>query len=49
MEDGGWRLDFSASNLRPLTSDLHWREVWHIRKPEEALETAEIVLGSVWE
>jgi large subunit ribosomal protein L27 len=32
MEDRGWRLDFSASNLKPLTSDLHWREVMAHKK-----------------
>jgi hypothetical protein len=48
MEDRGWRLNFSASNLRPLTSNLRRRKAWHIRKQEEVLETAEIALGSVW-
>jgi hypothetical protein len=48
MEGGGWRLNFSALNPKPVASNLQRREAWHIRKLEEVLETAEIVLGSVW-
>lgn len=34
--------------LKPLTLDLRRRELWHIRKQEEVLETAEIVQDNDW-
>jgi len=40
--------EFFCLKPNPLTSNLRRREAWHIRRQGEVLETAEIVLVSVW-
>jgi hypothetical protein len=51
MENGVMVFEYSNTPVlqHSITPMFHvWRESWLIRKQEEALETAEIVLGSGW-